>query len=136
MGVSGYDAPEVATILARRQHPEAFAELLRRVVEAVSQLSTREAIERMEAERAPCGAVVGPESLHEDPQVRALGMLEESTHPAAGRLRQPRPAARFERTPAVTGGPAPTLGEHTDEILREAGLGPRIDALRESGVVA
>ena len=90
----------------------------------------------MEGEKAPCGAVVGPAELHDDPQVKALGMLEESEHPAAGRLRQPRPAARFTETPARTGGPAPTLGQHTDEILREIGLGDRVAALRDAGVVS
>jgi crotonobetainyl-CoA:carnitine CoA-transferase CaiB-like acyl-CoA transferase len=51
-------------------------------------------------------------------------------------VRQPRPAARFERTPARTGGPAPTLGQHSDEILRELGYGERIAALREQKIVA
>jgi crotonobetainyl-CoA:carnitine CoA-transferase CaiB-like acyl-CoA transferase len=136
VGVDGYDAPEVATIVARRRNPEAFRGLLRRVLDAVAALSTEEAMSRMEREKAPCGAVVGPERLHEDPHVRALGILEESAHPAAGRLRQPRPPVRFERTPAATGDPAPTVGRDTDEVLREAGLGERIEALRAAGVVA
>ncbi|MBW2696656.1 MAG: CoA transferase, partial [Deltaproteobacteria bacterium] len=57
-------------------------------------------------------------------------------HPVAGRLRQPRPAVGFERTPARIGDPAPTLGQHTDEILRELGRGQDVTRLRESGVVA
>jgi crotonobetainyl-CoA:carnitine CoA-transferase CaiB-like acyl-CoA transferase len=36
-----------------------------------------------------------------------------------GRVRQARPAARFERSPAAIAGPAPLLGEHTQSILRE-----------------
>ena len=136
VGVDGYDAPEVATILARRQNPEAFQALLRRVYAAVGNMTTAEAIAGMEAEKAPCGAVIGPAELHDDPQVKALGMLEVSEHPAAGRLRQPRPAARFGVTPAQTGAPAPTLGQHTDQILGEIGLGDRVVALREAGVVA
>ena len=62
--------------------------------------------------------------------------LVESKHPAAGRLREPRPAPRFGATPARVGAPAPGLGEHTDEVLAELGLGEQVSALRESGVVA
>jgi crotonobetainyl-CoA:carnitine CoA-transferase CaiB-like acyl-CoA transferase len=135
VGVDGYDAPEVATMLARRSNPEAFTELLRRVVDAVGQLTTAEAIAAMEAEQAPCGAVLSPAQLSDDPHVRALGMLEDSVHPLAGRMRQPRPAARFAKTPSTSGAPAPGLGQHTDEILAEIGLAPRVAELRASGVV-
>ena len=136
VGVTGYDAPEVATIMARRQNADAFADLLRRVLEAISQLTTREAMDGMERERAPCGAVVAPSELHEDPQVKFLGMLEESVHPAAGRLRQPRPPVRFGATPTQTGAPAPTNGQNSDEILRELGRQKEIDSLRSAGIVA
>lgn len=135
-GVDGYDAPEVATIVARRTNVEAFNELLRRVLEAVSQMTTAEAIAGMEAEKAPCGAVLSPAELPEDPHVKALGILEDSVHPLAGRMRQPRPAARFEATPSTSGAPAPGLGEHTDAILGELGLSDRIAELRAAGVVA
>jgi crotonobetainyl-CoA:carnitine CoA-transferase CaiB-like acyl-CoA transferase len=136
VGIEGYDDPKVATIMARRQNPEAFQTLLRRVYAAVGNMTTAEAIRGMETERAPCGAVLGPPDLHRDPQVAALGMLEDSTHPAAGRVRQPRPPARFAATPAKTGAPAPTIGQHTDEILAEIGMHDEIAALRAAGAVA
>ena len=136
VGVDGYDAPEVATIIARRTNVEAFNDLLRRVLDAVSKMTTAEAIAGMEAEKAPCGAVLSPAELPDDPHVKALGILEDSVHPIAGRMRQPRPAARFQETPSTTGGPAPGLGEHTDAILAELGLGDRAASLREAGVVA
>ena len=136
VGVDGYDDPKLATIAARIENMEEFRQLLLRVIAAVARRTTAEVLEGMEREKAPCGAVVGPESLHEDPHVRALGMLEESYHPSAGRLRQPRPPARFGATPTATGEPAPTIGEHTDEVLRELGLGDRIAALRAAGIVA
>ena len=84
----------------------------------------------------PCGAVVAPAELHEDPQVKFLGMLEESTHPTAGRLRQPRPPVRFGATPSQTGSPAPTNGQNSDEILCELGRESEIDSLRSEGIVA
>lgn len=80
--------------------------------------------------------MIGPERLHRDPHVRALGILEEAKHPVAGRLRQPRPPVRFGDSSAATGRLAPTLGQHTDEILAELGLAERIAELRKAGVVA
>jgi crotonobetainyl-CoA:carnitine CoA-transferase CaiB-like acyl-CoA transferase len=136
VGVDGHDAPEVATIIARRTNPAAFTELLRRVMAAVSEMTTAEAISGMEAEQAPCGAVLSPAELNDDPHVRALGILEDSVHPLAGQMRQPRPAARFEKTPSKTGAPAPGLGQDTDAILTELGHESRIAELRETGVVA
>jgi crotonobetainyl-CoA:carnitine CoA-transferase CaiB-like acyl-CoA transferase len=56
------------------------------------------------------------------PQVLANGTVVEADHPAAGRLRQARPAARFSETPAEPGRPAPALGADTREVLAEAGL--------------
>ncbi len=136
VGVDGWDDDKVRTMLARRANPEAFKELLRRVLAKVETLSSAEALAGMEREGAPCGAVLAPADLPDDPQVQALGMLEDSEHPAAGPMRQPRPAPRFGTTPAQTGGPAPTLGQQTDEILAEIGRGDQVAALREAGVVA
>ena len=67
---------------------------------------------------------------------QAIGLFEESQHPSAGRLRQPRHPTQFLRTPARFGGPAPTLGEHTDEILAEVGWADRQPTLRRDGIVA
>jgi formyl-CoA transferase len=53
-----------------------------------------------------------------------LGLVVETDHQQAGRLRQPRGAARFSRTPAEIRRGAPALGEHTAEVLREAGYSP------------
>jgi crotonobetainyl-CoA:carnitine CoA-transferase CaiB-like acyl-CoA transferase len=38
-----------------------------------------------------------------------------------GRVRQPKPAARFQVNEAIIGGPAPRVGEHSHEVLRELG---------------
>ncbi|MBW2398653.1 MAG: CoA transferase [Deltaproteobacteria bacterium] len=110
--------------------------LMERIYAAAENFTTAEAMRRLEAEKAPCGAVLATHELADDPQVKATGLLVDSEHPVAGRLRQPRPAAHFERTPAHLGGPAPTLGQQTDEILEELGRGDEISKLREAGVVA
>jgi crotonobetainyl-CoA:carnitine CoA-transferase CaiB-like acyl-CoA transferase len=43
-------------------------------------------------------------------------------HPDIGLVRQPKPAARFDRTPARIQGPAPRIGEHSATILAEFGF--------------
>jgi crotonobetainyl-CoA:carnitine CoA-transferase CaiB-like acyl-CoA transferase len=48
----------------------------------------------------------------------------------------PRHPTQFGTTPASLGFGAPALGQHTDEILNELGLGERTEALRATGVVA
>lgn len=91
---------------------------------------------KLEAEGVPCAPVLTRDEVVENDQVLANEILIETDHPHAGRLRQTRPAARFDRTPAGVGRGAPLLGEHTDEILGEAGLSAdEIAALRDAGVL-
>jgi crotonobetainyl-CoA:carnitine CoA-transferase CaiB-like acyl-CoA transferase len=73
--------------------------------------------------------------LHSDPQVVTNRTFVEREHPICGRLREPRPPARFGAGPLEPAGPAPGLGEHSDEILREIGAGGRIAELRANGTV-
>jgi len=136
MGVDGYDDPRVATIRERNQHRELTREIMGRVYAAAATMTTAEAMGRMEAERVPCGVVLTPAELADDPHARAVGLLVDDVHPVAGPIRQPRHPTRFSATPAVLGGPAPTLGQHTDALLDEIGLGARAAALRADGVVA
>lgn len=81
--------------------------------------TTREWLERLDAEQVPCAPILPLAEVIRHPQIEANGLIVESEHPRAGRLRQPRPAARFEGMSEDIGRPAPGLGEHTDEILRE-----------------
>ncbi len=58
-------------------------------------------------------------------------LIEAMDQPTLGTVRQPRPAARFDQTPARIAGPAPRIGEHTDAILAEAGYSvTEIEALK------
>jgi crotonobetainyl-CoA:carnitine CoA-transferase CaiB-like acyl-CoA transferase len=134
-GVDGYDDPRVAKIADRAQHPEVSREIMARCYAAAEQLTTAEAMARMEAQRVPCGVVLSPAELVDDPHAIAIGLFEESDDPAVGRVRRPRHPARFGATTAALGGPAPRLGEHTDEVLAELGFSDRVEAWRADGIV-
>jgi crotonobetainyl-CoA:carnitine CoA-transferase CaiB-like acyl-CoA transferase len=96
-------------------------------------LRTRPAAEWLECltrEGVPCAPVLTRTQMLSDPQVIANGIVVETMHPAAGRLRQARPAARFSAAPTPMRTGAPALGEHTAEILGELGYTPaEIEAL-------
>jgi len=122
------------TPAGRVKHADARLELAAEVL--VSKTSA-EWLARLDAEQVPCAPILTREELLTDAQVAVNQMIIETTHPRAGAMRQPRPAARFEATPAELRIPAPTLGEHTDTILGEIGIEhSELAALRTAGIVA
>ena len=122
------------TPAGRVKHADARLEL---TAEVLKTRTSAEWLARLEAEDVPCAPVLSREEVIADAQVAANELIVESDHPQAGRMRQPRPAARFERTPAEIRSPAPLLGEHTDAVLTELGISPeQLAALRAAGIVA
>ncbi len=98
--------------------------------------ATAEWLERLDREAVPCAPILSREEVLTHPQIVENETLEELDHPTAGRIRQPRPAARFAETPARIRRPAPALGEHSREVLREIGVGDEEFArLRDAGIV-
>ena len=70
----------------------------------------------------PCMPVLNFDQLQEDPHVKAVGLFNVAEHPLEGPYRALRSPLRFSATPYELRRHAPRLGEHTAEILREAGL--------------
>lgn len=77
---------------------------------------------RLDAEQVPCAPILPLSEVIRHPQIKANELLFETDHPVAGRIRQARAAAQFDATPTTLERPAPTKGQHTEEILAELGL--------------
>ena len=93
-------------------------------------------IERLNAAGVPCGRIQDLPQVMCDPQVLAQEMVLEVPHPGHGTVRMTGFPVKLEATPCRIHRPAPDLGQHTDEVLGEIGLGPeRIRSLRADGVI-
>jgi crotonobetainyl-CoA:carnitine CoA-transferase CaiB-like acyl-CoA transferase len=97
-------------------------ERLDQTAEVLKTRTTEDWLARLDAEQVPCAPILPLSGVIRHPQIVANELLFETDHPVAGRIRQPRAAARFDRTPTTLDRPAPTLGQHTNEILEELGL--------------
>jgi crotonobetainyl-CoA:carnitine CoA-transferase CaiB-like acyl-CoA transferase len=81
-------------------------------------------------------AVQSLDEVFSDPHVLHRRMLVEQMHPKAGRLRQIGIPIKFSHTPGEVRTPAPEIGEHTEEILKQLGYSEEeIDRLRKNGVI-
>src|SRR5580700_2116226 len=105
--------------------------------EALKGGSSEHWLDRLTKAGVPCAPVLTRNQLIRAPQVEALGAVVEFDHPRAGLLRQMRNAARFSATPASIRRGAPALGEHTAEVLAEAGYtAEEIAGLRADNIIA
>jgi crotonobetainyl-CoA:carnitine CoA-transferase CaiB-like acyl-CoA transferase len=128
------DDPRFKTPALRQKH---INERLAMTQEVLLTRPAAEWLERLTAGGVPCAPVLTRTRMIQHPQVVANGIVVETDHPGAGRLRQARPAARFSGTPTAIRRGGPALGEHTDEILAELGYSETdITALRTEGVEA
>ncbi|HEY0821003.1 MAG TPA: CaiB/BaiF CoA-transferase family protein [Rhizobacter sp.] len=90
----------------------------------------------LEAAGVPCGPVNYRADLYTDPQAEALGMVWELHNRDLGSYKASGHPIRFSRTPVNPGRGAPSLGEHTEALLAEAGYPAQdVDRLKAARVV-
>ncbi len=128
------DDPRFRTPAARSVNA---VERLALVGDILATRPTQEWLARLSANDVPCAPVLRREDVVTDPQVVHNGLIETIDQPGLGPIRQARPAARFDGTPAAIRGPAPSIGQHTESVLAELGLAPaEIAALFASGAAS
>jgi len=111
-------------------------------IEAVIQVWTKnktkyEAMHAAQAAGVPCAAVNTIAEIVGNPHVQARGIFRETDHPVAGPLRYPTGPFKMPATPYSLRRPAPTLGQHNDEVMcGELGY-PRTELvkLRQAGII-
>jgi crotonobetainyl-CoA:carnitine CoA-transferase CaiB-like acyl-CoA transferase len=81
--------------------------------------TTAEWLERLDAADVPCAPILRRSEIIHNEQVVARDIITEFDQPGVGRVRQPKPAAQFAVNRSAIKGPAPRIGEHTREVLRE-----------------
>ncbi len=125
--------PRFATRASRLANRKELVGLLEGVF---AKRTVQEWMTRLEAHDVLCAPVNRYVDLLDDPQVRASGMIVEQEHPRAGQIRTLNTPLKLGRTPGGIRSPAPALGEHTDAVLREAGVeAAEIARLRSLGVI-
>ena len=118
----------------RDRYADERLELMRAVL---LEKSAVEWLEILEEAGVPCAPVLKRHEMVKHPQVVASGVVVETQHKYAGRLRQARNAARFEGSPTEIRFGAPHLGEHTVDLMQELGYsGNEIESMRRAGTIA
>ena len=97
-------------------------ELYQILSEIMPTRTTGEWLSALEEADVPAAPMNTPEDLFTDPHLSAVGMFPESEHPSEGKVRHIRVPVTFHKTPGGLTRHAPRLGEHSVELLREAGL--------------
>jgi len=128
------DDPRFAT---NRQRVTAYDDLRPVIADRLRPQPRQYWIERLKAAGVPCGSVRDLRELFDDPQLEAREMIARVEHAAVGMLRTLGVNVKLSRTPGSVRTAPPTLGQHTDAVLRgDLGLSADdVDALRQSGVI-
>ena len=89
---------------------------------ALRERSTADWLQALREAEIPCGPVNSLADLRHDPQLEAIGFFRPFEHPSEGALEIPDTAFRFDRQSLPVRHHQPKLGEHSREVLREAGM--------------
>lgn len=112
------------------------AALTREIEELFAARPVAHWVERLNRAGVPAGPLYSIPQVFEDPQVRHMGATAQAATRSGRTCTFVTQPVHLQRTPATVQAAAPECGEHTDEVLREAGLDDeRIRRLREQGVV-
>ncbi|WP_133648227.1 CaiB/BaiF CoA transferase family protein [Paraburkholderia flava] len=128
------DDDRFATNPARVRNRDVLVPILAEMVRTRGKL---EWIGALEAAGVPCGPINDLEEVFDNEQVIARGLQVDLPHPSGGTVKLVRNPVNMSATPPQARSHPPTLGEHTDEILRDV-LGyddARIAALRGQSVI-
>ncbi|HXV73804.1 MAG TPA: CaiB/BaiF CoA-transferase family protein, partial [Sphingomonadales bacterium] len=128
------ESPAYATNRRRVENRKALAAILQKAFRA----KTRKAwLTALEKERIPAGPINDLAEVFADPQVKARGVLTRLKHPLAGHVPGVTTPIRYSGTKLAYEKAPPLLGQHTDEVLGEAGFSKAaVKALRAKGIVA
>ena len=123
--------PRLANMTTRITHSEALGEL---VASEIAKRTTAEWREVLAAADIPVFPVHTLESLVRDPHLEDIGFFREEQHPVVGTVREMAVPSEWHGTPPDGYRPAPRVGEHSTQVLAEAGFSQtQIDALIASG---
>ena len=127
------DDPRFATAPARVEHRRTLIP----IIEALTLTRTvREWMDLLGAAGVPCGRIRNVAEVCSNPQLVGRGKVVEHPHPTAGAVRMIGQPIELSETPARIETSPPLLGEHTKDVLREAGYSEaEIRTLRASGTV-
>jgi crotonobetainyl-CoA:carnitine CoA-transferase CaiB-like acyl-CoA transferase len=112
------------------------SERLKMTAEVIATRTSKQWLKVLDEHHVPSAPVLSRKELLTHEQIVENELIEEMDQPGLGRVRQPRPAARFSETPAKIQGKAPYPGEHSREILSQFGISDdSIDDLYSNDIV-